>query len=107
MSGVAQVDGRGVIELFGIAAGQHDQIVGHVAEVRVEIGDWKSALSARTKLPWAPAEDGFRWIVNEARLDDFRQVGGQGFACVFGQLRLRVKSVDMAHSSVHVQIDYA
>src|SRR3954454_19495759 len=106
MAGVAQVDGWGVVELLGIAAAQHDQIVGHVAKVRVEIGDGKAALSAGTKLPWAAAEDGFRWIVDKARLDDFRQRGGQGFAREFRQLRFRVESIYMTHAAVHVQVDY-
>ena len=37
MAGVAQVDGRGVVELLGIAAAQHDQIVVERAQQREEM----------------------------------------------------------------------
>src|SRR6185369_13610349 len=93
MTGMAQINGRGVVELLGIAAAKNDEIIRYVTEIRVEIGDRKTTLASRAKLPWAAAENGFRGIVDEARFDDFRQLGGQGFAGVFGQLRLRVERI--------------
>ena len=104
-AGVHQDLRRGVIERIAVHRLDDGDVVGHVGEVRQQLGQFRAALAVPGELELRAEQLGVG--VDERGAIALEQIGRRQLAVPFGQFRLVVEQFQVARPAGHEQVDHA